>query len=68
MASQRIVRTICDMDHDPAGPPVDGMPVTITTPDGTWSVDLCPDHGAVLLPLVAAAPVHVKARRSRVAT
>lgn len=42
----------CDMPHDDE---TDAMSVTVTTPDGTWDVDLCPDHAAQhLMPVIAA--------------
>lgn len=54
MAQKVTTRTVCDMPHDDELP--DAIPVSITTPDGEWSVDLCTDHAAhFLLPVVAAA-------------
>jgi hypothetical protein len=34
---------VCDLPHD-EGDDVAAFPVTITTPDGTWSVDVCAAH------------------------
>jgi hypothetical protein len=41
------------MPHDDE---VDGaIAVTITTPDGAWDIDVCPDHAAhFLMPVITA--------------
>ena len=48
MAQVTITRTLCDMPHDDDEIP-DAFPVVITTPDGTWDVDLCAVHAAHFL-------------------
>jgi hypothetical protein len=67
MTTSTITLTICDMPHDDE---VDGaMTVTVSTPDGTWDVDVCPDHGAkFLMPVITAGRQQRRARATRAAT
>lgn len=51
MATKTIVLTLCDFPHEED---TEGFPVTVTSPDGTWDVDVCPTHAAPLLDIVAA--------------
>lgn len=64
MAQRVTTVVICDLPHDEE---VDGaLPVSLTTPDGTWTLDVCTDHAAeYLMPLVSAA--HKTPRRARAA-
>lgn len=66
MATRVQTITTCDMPHDDEV--TDAMPVTVTTPDGTWEVDVCPDHAARhLMPVIASARRVGRAPRTRVA-
>lgn len=64
MATKTITRVLCDMPHDED---VDALPITVTTPDGTWDVDLCPDHAAeYLMPVLTEGRAQRRTRRARV--
>ena len=67
MAQVTITRTLCDMPHDTDDVP-DGFPVVITTPDGTWDVDLCAVHAAHFLmgPISAGRPQRRTRKRASV--
>jgi len=60
MATKTIVQVLCDMPHPED---VEGFAVTITTPEGTWDLDVCADHAGPLLDLVSVGRRQGRTRR-----